>query len=71
MNNMKYNVDYHNQDAKTLDSQSLSQWRKDYLNGMTAQEWCEYYQQLNQKVIRSFASENNNDCGFPRKLFLK
>lgn len=63
---MKYNVDYHKQISKSVDSQSLLQWRNQYLNGMTAQAWCKRAQQLNQdwsnpKVIRNFGFKNNSD----------
>ena len=71
---MKYNVDYHNQYDKTVDTQSLSQWHKQYLNGMSAQEWCEYGLQLNQdwsnqKVIRKNGFEDNNDMDLPEEFF--
>lgn len=66
MNKMKYNVDYHNLNTKTVDTQSLSRWHKQYLNGMSAQAWCEYGAQLNEewsnpKVIRRNAFKNNHD----------
>lgn len=76
MIDMQYNVDYHKQNDKSVDSQSLSQWRNRYLDGLTAQEWCERSAQLtarysNPKVIRKKPFMNNNDYSSPRKLFQK
>lgn len=73
---MQYNVDYHEKNDKRVDSQSLSQWRSRYLDGLTPQEWCERSIQLiahysNPKVIRKKPFMNNNDCSSPRKLFQK
>ena len=60
----------------TRDESSVSQWHRDYLNGMSAQEWCEYGLKLNagwsnQKVIRKNGFKNNSDLDLPQKLFLK
>lgn len=75
MTRMKYNNGYRKLTDKSVDTQAL-QWRRDYLNGLSAQQWCEYAAQLNEdgpnpKVIRNFNNQNNNDYSFPRKLFLK
>lgn len=56
-NNMKYNNDYHSHIDKPVDTQSFWQFRRDYLDGLSAQKWCEYGLELSRKVNRKMDFE--------------
>lgn len=54
---MKYNNDYHSHIDKPVDTQSFWQFRRDYLDGLSAQKWCEYGLELSRKVNRKMDFE--------------